>query len=67
MLRMRSVGLVPSASLRALPARQSSDCCSPAVPDALLAKTSELKKYFDISLEHVSSLKPKPTMKKKAK
>jgi len=37
------------------------------VPDSLLAKTSELKKYFDISVEHVSSLKPKPATKKKAK
>jgi len=37
------------------------------VPDALLAKTSELKKYFDISYAYVSSLKPKPTTKKKAK
>ena len=37
------------------------------VPDGLLAKTSELKKYFDISVEYVRSLKPKPTTKKKAK
>ena len=36
------------------------------VPDALLAKTSELKKYFDVSVAYVSSLKPKPT-KRKAK
>jgi hypothetical protein len=36
------------------------------VPDALLAKTSELKKYFDISVEYVRLLKSKPT-KKKAK
>ncbi len=36
-------------------------------PDALLAKTSELKKYFDISVEYVRSLKPKPAAKKKAK
>src|SRR5579862_4337972 len=35
------------------------------VPDALLAKTSELKKYFDASFQYVSSLKPKPTTKKK--
>src|SRR5579862_8732003 len=33
------------------------------VPDALLAKTAELKKYFDASVEYVSGLKPKPTMK----
>lgn len=37
------------------------------VPDALLAKTSELKKYFDASVAYVSSLKPKPTSKTKAK
>ena len=35
------------------------------VPDALLAKTSELKKFFDVSFEYVHSLKPKPTSKKK--
>ena len=33
------------------------------VPDDLLLKTSELKKYFDISYEYVASLKPKPTKK----
>jgi hypothetical protein len=37
-----------------------------AVPDALLAKTPELKKYFDLSYAYVSSLKPKPTKKKSA-
>jgi hypothetical protein len=38
------------------------------VPDALLEKTPELKKYFDISYAYVSSLKPKPTTRpKKAK
>jgi hypothetical protein len=37
------------------------------VPDALLAKTSELKKYFDASVAYVSSLKPKRASKKKAK
>jgi hypothetical protein len=35
------------------------------VPDALLASTRELKKYFDCSYEYVSSLKPKATAKKK--
>jgi hypothetical protein len=35
------------------------------VPDALLASTRELKKYFDHSYEYVSSLKPKPTTRKK--
>jgi hypothetical protein len=37
------------------------------VPDALLTKTSELKKYFEISVEYVGSLKPKPASKKTAK
>ena len=36
------------------------------VPDALLAKTAGLKKFFDASYRYVSSLKPKPTAKKKA-
>jgi TfoX/Sxy family transcriptional regulator of competence genes len=35
------------------------------VPDSLLASTRELKKYFDRSYAYVSSLKPKPTAKKK--
>ena len=35
------------------------------VPDALLKKTSELKKYFDLSYSYVSALKPKATAKKK--
>jgi len=35
------------------------------VPDALLASTKELKKYFDSSYGYVSTLKPKPTAKKK--
>jgi len=33
------------------------------VPDALLKKTQELRKYFDLSYAYVSSLKPKPTKK----
>lgn len=33
------------------------------VPDALLAKTAELKKYFDISFAYASSLKPKASSK----
>jgi len=37
------------------------------VPDALLAKTQELRRYFDISCEYVGSLKPKPTTKKKGR
>jgi hypothetical protein len=35
------------------------------VPDSVLAKTSELKRFFDSSVEYVGSLKPKPTAKKK--
>jgi hypothetical protein len=35
------------------------------VPDALLSKTRELKRYFDISYAYVGSLRPKPTTKKK--
>jgi hypothetical protein len=37
-----------------------------AVPDELLAKTAQLKKYFDASFEYVSSLRAKPTTKSKA-
>jgi TfoX/Sxy family transcriptional regulator of competence genes len=37
-----------------------------AVPDAVLQKTGEMKKYVAISYEYVSGLKPKPTKKKKA-
>jgi hypothetical protein len=36
------------------------------VPAALLAKTQELKKFFDESYAYVGSLKPKATAKKKA-
>ncbi|MGH8092765.1 MAG: hypothetical protein ACREIF_04770 [Chthoniobacterales bacterium] len=36
------------------------------VPAALLKKTSELKKHFDVSFAYVSSLKPKPEKKRKA-
>ena len=31
------------------------------VPDALLQKTAELKKYFAVSYDYANSLKPKPT------
>jgi hypothetical protein len=34
------------------------------VPDALLAKTAELKKFFDVSYDYVASLKPKAATKK---
>ncbi len=36
------------------------------VPDALLKKTRELKKFFDLSHAYVGSLKPKPTTRKKS-
>jgi TfoX/Sxy family transcriptional regulator of competence genes len=36
-----------------------------AVPDELLKKPAELKKYFDLSYEYAKTLKPKPTAKKK--
>lgn len=35
------------------------------VPNSLLKKTGELKKYFAVSLAYVSSLKPKPTRRAK--
>ncbi len=35
------------------------------VPDTLLAKTAEMKKYFEMSYAYVSSIKPKATAKKK--
>ena len=35
------------------------------VPDSLLEKTGEIKKYFQMSYNYVSSLKPKPTSKTK--
>jgi TfoX/Sxy family transcriptional regulator of competence genes len=35
------------------------------VPDALLKKTPELKRYFEASYNYVASLKPKPTQRKK--
>ena len=35
------------------------------VPDALLKKTAELKKYFEMSYAYVNSMKPKATAKKK--
>jgi len=34
------------------------------IPDDLLAKTEELKKYLEISLKYIKTLKPKPTQKK---
>lgn len=36
------------------------------VPDALLAKTSELKKFFAVSHAYVASLNPKPTTRKRS-
>jgi len=38
-----------------------------AVPASLLAKTSELKKYFDLGFEHAASMKLKSTAAKKGK
>jgi TfoX/Sxy family transcriptional regulator of competence genes len=38
-----------------------------AVPDELLEKTGQLKKYFEASYEYVSSLRAKPTTKSTAK
>ncbi len=35
------------------------------VPDTLLENTQELSKYYDLSFAYVSSLKPKPTKRKK--
>ena len=35
------------------------------VPDALLKKTEELRRFFDIGYAYVGSLKPKPTLRKK--
>ncbi len=37
------------------------------VPDSLLMKTDELKPYFELSHQYVSSLKPKATTKGKKK
>jgi hypothetical protein len=34
------------------------------VPDSLLAKTDELRPYFEISVEYAKSLKPKPTKRR---
>ena len=34
------------------------------VPDALLAKTTELERYFKVSLAYAKTLKPKATKKK---
>ena len=35
------------------------------VPDNLLSKTAELRKYLEMSYEYAKTLKPKPTTKKK--
>jgi TfoX/Sxy family transcriptional regulator of competence genes len=35
------------------------------VPDSLLSKTAELRKYLEVSYEYAKTLKPKPTIKKK--
>jgi hypothetical protein len=36
------------------------------VPDSLLADTAQLAPWFEQSYDHISTLKPKPTTKKKA-
>ena len=36
-----------------------------AVPDTLLAKTAELKKFVQMSYAYAKTLKPKPTQKKR--
>jgi hypothetical protein len=36
------------------------------VPESLLSSTRELKRFFDCSFAWVSSLKPKPTTRKKS-
>jgi TfoX/Sxy family transcriptional regulator of competence genes len=35
-----------------------------AVPDAMLQKTKELQKYFELSYAYAKTLKPKPSKKK---
>ena len=35
------------------------------VPDSLLSKTAELRRYLEMSYEYAKTLKPKPTTKKK--
>jgi TfoX/Sxy family transcriptional regulator of competence genes len=35
------------------------------VPDSLLSKTDELRKYLEMSYEYAKTLRPKPTTKKK--
>ena len=35
------------------------------VPDELLGKTAELRKYLEMSYEYAKTLKPKPTTKKR--
>jgi TfoX/Sxy family transcriptional regulator of competence genes len=37
-----------------------------AVPDALLKKTRELQRYFDLSYEYAKTLRRQPTARKKA-
>ncbi len=37
------------------------------VPDSLLSKTNELRKYLEMSYEYAKTLKPKPTTRTKKK
>jgi hypothetical protein len=34
------------------------------VPDSLLKDTTELRKYFELSIQYIETLKPKPSRKK---
>ncbi|NQV40906.1 MAG: hypothetical protein HQ506_01015 [Candidatus Marinimicrobia bacterium] len=36
-----------------------------SIPQDMLESTSDLKPYFDVSYDHIGTLKPKPTTKKK--
>ena len=67
---------LPTAEREAFMKKQKTTLCEQygtvmkeyvVVPDALLKKTKELKKHFDMSFEYVGSLKPKPTKRKAAK
>src|SRR5580704_14977689 len=61
---------LPPAALQAFLKKYNTTLCQQygvvqkeyaTVPNELLEKTKELKGYFDLSYEYVSSLKPKPS------
>jgi hypothetical protein len=65
---------LPAAELEAFLTRYKTTLCKQygivqkeyaMVPDKLLKRTAELKKFFDLSFAYASSLKPKPTKGKK--